>query len=92
MTASALKELYNITIKIKQETADDKDKSRYRARSCELIQLIDKELSDDMRYAIYYRYILGLGWNRISDICGAFSPDAIRKSCTRTLQKYSSAA
>lgn len=88
MVKSDLKELYDISVKIKKGKADIEEEAKYLPLSIELIHYLNGFEDDDMLHIIYYKYMLGLGWERISDICGSFSPDAIRKACTRSLAKY----
>lgn len=89
---SDLKELYKTALKLKKGTADASEGAKYISLSLKVIHRLENYHDDDIIYMIYYKYMLGLCWTRIADICGSFSPDAIRKSCTRCINRYEKAA
>ena len=88
MVKSDLKELYDISVKISKGKADMDEEAKYLPLSMKLMQYLEGFEDEDLLYIIYYRYMLGLVWNRIADICGSFSPEATRKACTRSLKKF----
>lgn len=89
---SDLKELFDLTRRIYNGKAKNDDEKKYIPMSLKLMLELKDIDDDDLMYIIYYRYMLGLKWIRLAEICGSFSPDAIRKASERKLKQYDMAA